>query len=63
MSDVESLINALSTGEQSVANKAFDGVMQDKLNMALDAKKIELANDVYNGITDAELQNTETETD
>lgn len=63
MSDVESLINALSTGEQSVANKAFDGVMQDKLNMALDAKKIELANDVYNGITDAELQNTEIETD
>jgi hypothetical protein len=63
MSDVESLIDALNTGEQSVANKAFDGVMQDKLNMALDAKKIELANDVYSGITDAELQNTETETD
>jgi len=63
MSDIDTLITALNSGKQNDANKAFDAAMQNKINTALDAKKIELANDVYNGITNAELQDTQIETD
>lgn len=50
MSNVDSLIDALASGSTSDANKAFDSIMKSKLDTALDTKKIEMANQVYNGV-------------
>ena len=69
MTDTADLINALASGKTSDANNTFNDLMSSKISAALDAKKIELANDVYNGVTDSieqeigtdEVQGTETE--
>lgn len=50
MSNVDSLIDALASGSASDANKAFDSIMKSKLETAFDTKKIEMANQVYNGV-------------
>ena len=70
MTETIDLINALANGKTSDANNTFNDLMSSKISVALDAKKIELANDVYNGVTDSieqeistdEIQGTETET-
>lgn len=70
MTETIDLINALASGKTSDANNTFNDLMSSKISAALDAKKIELANDVYNGVTDSieqeittdEVQGTETET-
>ena len=70
MTDTIDLINALANGKTADANNTFNDLMSSKISAALDAKKIELANDVYNGVTDSieqeittdEVQGTETET-
>ena len=70
MTETIDLINALANGKTSDANNTFNDLMSSKISAALDAKKIELANDVYNGVTDSieqeittdEVQGTETET-
>ena len=70
MTETIDLINALASGKTSDANNTFNDLMSSKISVALDAKKIELANDVYNGVTDSieqeistdEIQGTETET-
>jgi acetylglutamate kinase len=69
MTETIDLINALASGKTSDANNTFNDLMSSKISAALDAKKIELANDVYNGVTDSieqeigtdEVQGTETE--
>ena len=43
MTDVNDLINTLSTGEVNDANGVFSTVMQDKITAALDDRKIALA--------------------
>ena len=71
MTETIDLINALASGKTSDANNTFNDLMSSKISVALDAKKIELANDVYNGVTDSieqeistdEIQGTEAETD
>ena len=71
MTETIDLINSLAAGKTSDANNTFNDLMSSKISVALDAKKIELANDVYNGVTDNieqeistdEIQGTETETD
>ena len=70
MTETIDLINALANGKTADANNTFNDLMSSKISAALDAKKIELANDVYNGVTDSieqeittdEVQGTETET-
>lgn len=69
MTETIDLINALANSKTADANNVFNDLMASKLNSAIDAKKIELANDVYNGITDEieqeistdEVQGTETD--
>lgn len=67
MTDTIDLINALASGKTSSANTAFNDIMNSKLSAALDAQKIEIANDVYNGIeqeiTDADISGSEIESD
>jgi hypothetical protein len=71
MTETIDLINALASGKTSDANNTFNDLMASKLNAAIDAKKIEIANDTYNGainnleqeIGNNEVQGTETNTD
>lgn len=66
MAETIDLINALASSKTADANKIFNDVMASKLNAALNSKKIEVANDVYNGVsknleqetTDHEVQGT-----
>lgn len=51
MTETIDLINALANGKTSGANNTFNDLMASKLNAAIDAKKIEIANDTYNGVT------------
>jgi hypothetical protein len=68
MTDTIDLINALANGKTADANNTFNDLMASKLNAAIDAKKIEIANDTYNGVTQEleqeigtnEVQGTET---
>lgn len=43
MTDVSELINALSAGSNNDANNAFSSLMQDKINTAMDDRKIAIA--------------------
>ena len=71
MTDTIDLINALANGKTADANNTFNDLMASKLNAAIDAKKIEIANDTYNGVAQEleqeietdEVQGTETVTD
>lgn len=56
MPDVNDLINSVGTGEMSTANKSFSAIMSDKLNAALDAKKVELANTMAGVEPEAEAE-------
>lgn len=65
MSDIENFINALNTNKTSDANDMFASLMSSKISAALDARKVEIANSVYNGVADdlgqedAEFQDSE----
>ena len=71
MTETINLINALANSKTADANNTFNDLMASKLNAAMDAKKIEIANDTYNGVTQEleqeigtdEVQGTETVTD
>ena len=51
MSRIEDLINSLDSGNVSNSNRVFNGILSDRISTALYNKKIELANNVYNGTT------------
>lgn len=62
MNDIEDLINSLQNDKIADANNLFNQALGAKITDALNTKKVELANQVYNGMelnTDA---NTETDT-
>jgi hypothetical protein len=71
MTETINLINALANSKTADANNTFNDLMASKLNAAIDAKKIEIANDTYNGVTQEleqeignnEVQGTKTVTD
>lgn len=41
--DINDLVNALKNGDNVGAESAFNGVMADRINSAMDDRKIELA--------------------
>lgn len=43
MTDVSELINALDAGSNNDANNAFSALMQNKINTAMDDRKIAIA--------------------
>jgi len=62
MNDIEDLVNSLQNDKIADANNLFNQALGAKITDALNTKKVELANQVYNGMelnTDA---NTETDT-
>lgn len=44
------LLDAIASGNNEQMNSAFDAVMNAKISDSLQAKKIELANSIYNGV-------------
>jgi len=52
--DVKDLINALSSGDNVAASNVFNGVMADRINSAMDDKKIELGQSMMGGQVDVE---------
>jgi hypothetical protein len=67
MSDTNDLITALANNKTAEANNVFSDLMSAKISDALDARKIEIADDVFNGveqeIVDADVQGIEIESD
>jgi|MEHZ01.4.fsa_nt_MEHZ011088863.1_2 hypothetical protein len=65
MSDIEDFINALDSGDTASANGMFASAMNSRMSTVLDAKKVELADRVYNGAVedlgqeDDEIQDSE----
>lgn len=47
MTDLNKFIDALSSGDEDLANSHFNSVMNDKLQAALDNRKIEIAQELY----------------
>ena len=45
---VKDLINSVESGKNTDAADAFGALIQDKVTSALDARKIELAQNLYN---------------
>lgn len=77
MSDIEDFIQAIDSGSNVEARNVFNTMMQDKLSAALDVKRAEVADRVYNAaeteqmeleepeeeFTDVDIQGTEIESD
>jgi len=56
----QDLISAISNGEYTDAEAAFNGIMADKVSDALDAKRAEISKNMFS--TEEEAEATETET-
>jgi len=56
----QDLISAISNGEYTDAEAAFNGIMADKVSDALDAKRAEISKSMFS--TEEEAEATETET-
>ena len=69
MSDINDFINALDNGDTAGANSMFASAMNSRIGTALNTKKVEMANRVYNGASedlgqeDANIQDSEIESD
>ena len=57
MTDVSELINALNAGNNNDANNAFGALMQDKINTAMDDRKIAIAQGMSG--TEVEVEDVE----
>ena len=56
MAETKDIIDALSDGDNSGAEQAFKDTIASKVGDALDAEKIALANSVYNGADEEQLE-------
>jgi hypothetical protein len=59
MSDIETLINQVANQDFSKAGPLFSELLQAKVTDALDAERIKLADQIYNGTTEDEDQEEE----
>ena len=49
VNSIENMVNSIERGDLNDAEGSFQDIINDRLSVALDAKKVELANSVYNG--------------
>ena len=49
VNSIETMVNSIERGDLNDAEGSFKDIINDRLSTALDAKKVELANSVYNG--------------
>lgn len=45
---LNSLVSSVLKGDKNVSSKAFEAVMREKINAALDARKVAIADSVFN---------------
>ena len=63
MITINNLIDALGNGKTATANTVFADLMSAKISAALDAKKVNMANQVYNGaMNKQETENVDVQT-
>ena len=53
--DIEDLINQITDDELNNANMSFNDIMQDRINMAMEAEKVKLADTIFNDENQLEL--------
>lgn len=46
--DLENFVDLIYDGDLTSASKAFNDMMQDRMNTALDAEKVKIADKFYN---------------
>lgn len=63
MSETENLIGALEVGNFTSAEELFNTLMQDKVQDALDAEKVSVAGQIFNGVEAEDLEVTDEEID
>lgn len=56
MTDINNFIDALDTNKTIEANNIFAMAMQAKITSALDARKLEISNQVFNGAVEDSQQ-------
>lgn len=63
LSPTENLVNALEVGNFTSAEDLFNVLMHDKVQDALDAEKINVAGQIFNGVESEDLEVTDEEID
>ena len=63
LSPTENLIGALEVGNFPSAEELFNTLMQDKVQDALDAEKVSVAGQIFNGVEAEDLEVTDEEID
>jgi hypothetical protein len=49
MHNINNFVSAIIKGDKQTSSKGFEVVMREKINAALDAKKVAIADSVFNG--------------
>ena len=68
MSEVEAnpaldFVNALQGGDYTNAEELFNGILGDKMQQSLDAEKVAVADQIFNGVEPVEVEMDDTEID
>lgn len=68
MSEVEAnpaldFVNALQGGDYTNAEELFNGILGDKMQQSLDAEKVSVADQIFNGVQPEELDIDDSEVD
>ena len=63
LSPTENLIGALEVGNFTSAEELFNTLMNDKVQGALDAEKVSVAGQIFNGVEAEDLEVTDEEID
>lgn len=63
LSPTENLVNALEVGNFTSAEDLFNTLMHDKVQDALDAEKVSVAGQIFNGVEAEDLEVTDEEID
>lgn len=61
LSPTENLVNALEVGNFTSAEDLFNTLMNDKVQDALDAEKVSVAGQIFNGVEVEDLEVTDEE--
>jgi hypothetical protein len=63
LSSTENLIGALEVGNFASAEELFNTLINDKVQDALDAERVNVANQIFNGVEEEDLEVTDEEID
>lgn len=61
--DIGEFIDAIAAQNFNQAKAHFDDLLQDRMDDALEQEKIVVANNIYNGVDDSDIEDDEPELD